>query len=56
MNQLKPGRPPKEGGPFSARFDLRLTPEQHQKLLQLGGNEWVREMIAKAPNKKPPVS
>jgi hypothetical protein len=40
---------------MQARFVLRLTAEQREKLTRLGGSAWVREQIerAKEPTPRP---
>lgn len=43
------GRPPAAPDEArSARFELRLTPAQREKLERLGGADWLRERIDKA--------
>lgn len=44
-----PGRPPKpEAARRAARFELRLTHAQRDKLLQLGGAKWILRQLARA--------
>jgi hypothetical protein len=44
-----PGRPPKpEAARRAARFELRLTHVQRDKLLQLGGADWILRQLARA--------
>ena len=41
------GRPPSTN-PKSVIFKIRLTPQEHEKLLRVGGAVWVREALEKA--------
>lgn len=44
-----PGRPPKpEPMRRSARFELRLTQTQRDKLIALGGADWILRQLARA--------
>lgn len=45
------GRKPTEQGERKAT-SIRLSREQHEKLARLGGSDWVREQIDKAPEPK----
>lgn len=53
-----PGRPPKpEATRRAARFEMRLTNDQRNKLLQLGGADWILRQLARArvPAATPPA-
>lgn len=42
------GRPLKGTSALDAIFKLRLTQEQHAKLVKLGGTDWLRARIDRA--------
>lgn len=40
-----PRRAPHGAPELTARFQIRLSPEQHRKVMKNGGAEWVRTLI-----------
>ena len=42
--RLGAGRPRKN----TREYKIRLTPEDHKKLRELGGSKWIRDQIEKA--------
>ena len=51
------GRPPMPGGPL-VKVTHRITPAQRDKLVRLGGSEWLRQAIDSYPgiNNVQPIS
>jgi hypothetical protein len=48
MGERNQGRKPLKAGVESVVFAARMTPDMREKLVRLGGQEWLRKQIQKA--------
>lgn len=46
----KPGRPTKK--PLTVKVQARMTQDEREKFIRLGGSEWLRKQIAQAGEEK----